>query len=157
MTDFATPLAGYGNSPDAYGSLQSQGFGGTQNFSSFNSYGDYGGSGGSPDQGGWNWLDNDKQQGVLSPMIQGIGSAANIYMGLKGLGLQEDQFNFNKQAYTEGRDAQYADYSNRQSAAASRRAGAMSNEELNVGNYTDRNAAEAAYVAAEVDRTKIGG
>lgn len=98
------------------------------------------------------------QQGVLAPILGGIQSAANIYLGLKNLGLQEDQFKFNKRAYTEGRDAQYKDYDNRQSSAASRRAGALSNEALDIASFGgNRQAAEAAYVSAEVNKNTLKG
>ena len=39
------------------------------------------------------------QQGILAPAISGLTSIANGYLGMKQLGLAQDQFNFQKDAF----------------------------------------------------------
>lgn len=41
-----------------------------------------------------------EQQGILSPAISGLSSIANGYLAMKQLGLAQDQFNFQKDAFT---------------------------------------------------------
>ena len=50
------------------------------------------------------WLDSKNaqgigQQGILSPAISGLTSISNGYLAMKQLGLAQDQFNFQKDAF----------------------------------------------------------
>lgn len=55
------------------------------------------------------------KEGWAMPAIQGFGSLANAWMGMKQLDLGRDTFNFNKEVFNKNFDQQLADY-NRQVA-----------------------------------------
>lgn len=48
------------------------------------------------------------QQGILAPAISGLTSIANGYLGMKQLGLAQDQFNFQKDAFNKNWEAKKA-------------------------------------------------
>jgi len=55
---------------------------------------------------------NKTQQGLLNPVLSGIGSVFNIYEGLKQLGIQRDSLNFQKSAFNRNFAASKASFKN---------------------------------------------
>lgn len=60
----------------------------------------------------WNQLGALGKMGVVSQGLGAFGSLASLYSGFKALKLQEDQFDFTKQAWNKNYNNQVKDYEN---------------------------------------------
>lgn len=89
------------------------------------------------------------QQGFVSPLLQGLGAVSNIYFGLKGLDLAEDQFDFQKESFNKNFEANKKAFNNAVRRKGAAVANATPNEVLGIGpnaTLAEREAAEAAFV-----------
>lgn len=89
--------------------------------------------------------------GILNPIFKGIGAVSNIYFGLKGLSLAEDQFDFQKEAFEKNFAANKKAFNNAVRTKQGAVANSTSNEVLGIGpnaTLAERDEAEQAYVTA---------
>ena len=86
-----------------------------------------------------------EKNGMLGGVASATSSLANIYLGLKSLGMAEDQFDLQKDAYKENVAAQKADYNYKIDSREEAIANARSNADLGISNdasAADRDTAE---------------
>lgn len=98
--DYTGGFSSTGFNPDSMGGLGFQANGFSLPTPNLN-----GGMGPGLTNTGIQWLNTRDQQGILGPLLQGAGSLANLYMGMKQYGLAKDQLNFQKDAFNKQYDA----------------------------------------------------
>lgn len=59
---------------------------------------------------GFSWFDNGGQQGIASPLIGAIGTGANVFMGMKQIGMANDQLAFQKNSWQEQFNMQKSEF-----------------------------------------------
>jgi len=91
-----------------------------------------------------------EKNGYLGGIADGASSIANIYLGLKSLGLAEDTFDLQKEAYQENLAASKADYNYKIDSREEAIANARSNADLGIAD----NATAAERDAAEKERSE---
>lgn len=101
------------NTNPVFGGTAANILSGTQNFNTQTPQMNYAnvGGGGNPMSAFGNFWNNNGQ-GIMG----GLGAATglmNLYSGFKALGMQEDQFDFQKEAWTKNYNNQVKDYENR--------------------------------------------
>lgn len=59
---------------------------------------------------GFSWFDNGGQQGIASPLLDAVGTGANLFMGMKQMGMAKDQMAFQKNAWQEQFNMQKSEF-----------------------------------------------
>jgi hypothetical protein len=59
---------------------------------------------------GFQWFDTKDQQGIASPLIGAIGTGANVFMGMKQIGMAKDQLAFQKNSWQEQFNMQKSEF-----------------------------------------------
>ena len=95
--------------------------------------------GGGNGAGGWSWLGNRDQQGVLGPAIAGVSALGSLYLGMKQYNLAKDSLAFQKDAFAKNFETQKtltnSQLEDRQRARVASNAGAYQS----VGDYMNQN------------------
>ncbi|MCP3675891.1 MAG: hypothetical protein GY829_15690, partial [Gammaproteobacteria bacterium] len=93
-----------------------------------------------------------ENQGFLGPVFDGLGAVSNIYFGMKGLDLAEEQFDFQKEAFEKNYEANKLAFNNAVRRRGDAAANAVSNEVLGISDnatLAERAAAEEAYSTSQ--------
>ena len=99
-----------------------------------------------------------EKNGMLGGIADGASSIANIYLGLKSLGLAEDTFDLQKEAYQENLAATKADYNYKIDSREEAVANARSNADLGIANdatAAERDAAEKSQAEARAKPRRL--